>query len=211
MSVFFLATETWWFESFKRCNDIYLSGSSNSIFSKLSGSNCCLKVPIGFLEFWKINRLKSIWFFLRQNPGCTKVSKTDFDTDLTFPSNFIFCVATGLVSPINVSVKSSTVVVEGSKEEFFNFILELKSWCPETHWRFLVLNNIDFQIIVSPVVEAWFLQSRSRSTKIVFELTFSLKRCQFSSLQQKPDGAKVSKDAMHFDLSRFSKSIFPKF
>ena len=144
------------------------------------------------LEWWQISRINSSRLCsLHHNPDCTKVPKTDFDTDFTESSNFIFCVATGLVSPINVSVESSTVVVEGSVEEFF-FILALKSWCPETHWRFLVLNNIDFQIIVSPVVEAWFLQSTSRSTKIVFELTFSLKRCRFSSLHQKLDGSKVS-------------------
>ena len=104
--------------------------------------------------------------------------------------------------------ESPTVVVEYSIEEFFNLILALKWWCPETHWRFLVLNNIDFQINVSPVVEAWFHPSRYYSEVFNFWQTSRLKSCQLFSLQQKPDGRKNPKGAMFFDLTRWSNSVF---
>ena len=81
------------------------------------------------MELWQINRLKSNRFsFLHQNPDCTKVATTDFDTVSTCSSNMIFCVATGLDSAIKISIKIPTIVEEDSIESFFNSwnkILEL--------------------------------------------------------------------------------------
>ena len=95
--------------------------------------------------------------------------------------------------------------------ESFNLVPVSKYWCAKTHWRYLVLNHLDFHNDVSPLVEAWFLPSRSRSKRFIFELTFKLKRCRFSSLQRKPDDPKVPKVSMKFGLSRFSNSIFSEF
>ena len=44
-----------------------------------------------------------------------------------------------------------------------------------------------------------------------FEQIFRLKRCRFSSLQQKPDGPKVPKVSMNFGWSRYYNSIFSEF
>ena len=48
----------------------------------------------------------------------------------------MFCVAVALVSPINVSIESSTFLEEDSLENFCILIRALKSWCPKTYWRF---------------------------------------------------------------------------
>ena len=66
-------------------------------------------------------------------------------------------------SPINKSIGSSTVLEEDSTEYYCFFILASKSCCPKTHRRFLVLNHLDFQNHVSPLVEGGSLPSRSQS------------------------------------------------
>ena len=100
---------------------------------------------------------------------------------------------------------------EGFDWEVFNLILVLNFWCPKTHWSFLFLILLDFQNHVFPLVEGWFLPSRSQSKRFSFEQTFTLERCRFSSLQQKPDGPKVPKVSLNFGLSRCSNSIFSEF
>ena len=91
--------------------------------------------------------------------------------------------------------------------EVCNWILVSKFWCPK-RTEGCVFNHLGFQYHVSTLVETWFLPSRSQSKNFSFEQTFRLKRCRFSSLQQKVDGPKVPKGAMIFDSSRYSNSIF---
>ena len=100
---------------------------------------------------------------------------------------------------------------EGIDWEVFTLILVLNYWCPKRHWRFSVLNHLDFQNHISPLVEAWFLPSRSQSERFCFEQTFSLERCRFSSLQQKPDGPKFPEVSMNFGLSRYYISTISEF
>ena len=89
------------------------------------------------MELWQINRLKSNRFsFLHRNLDCTKVAITDFDTDSTQSSNLMICVATGFVSPVNVSIERSTVLEEDSLEKLCILILALNFWCPKAYWRF---------------------------------------------------------------------------
>ena len=97
---------------------------------------------------------------------------------------------------------------EGIDWEVFNLIHVSKFWCPRTHWRLCFFNHVGFQNHVSTLVEARNFPSRSQSKNISFEQTFRLKRCRFSSLQQKPDDPKVPKVSMNFGLSLFSNSFF---
>ena len=99
-------------------------------------------------------------FFLHQNPDCTKVSITDFDTDSTESSNLIFSVATGLVSAIIVSIDRPTIVKEFSIERFF---LAIKSWYSGKPLNFPFFNHLEHENHVSPWLEAWFLPSKSQS------------------------------------------------
>ena len=72
------------------------------------------------MEWWQISRINSSRLCsLNQNHVCTKVPKTDSDTDLSEFSNLKLCVGTGSVSPIKVSIESSTVVQEDSLRMFF--------------------------------------------------------------------------------------------
>ena len=164
-----------------------------------------------FFELSQINRLKfSRFFLLHQKPVCTKVPKNDFHTELTESSNLLFCVATRLVSPINVSVESSIIVEKGSFEKFLIWFL-YQNFNVRKRTEGYVLNHLGFQNHVSTLVEAWFFPSWSQSKSFSFEQAFRLKRCRFSSLQQKPDGPKVPKVFMNFGLSRYYNSIFSEF
>ena len=100
-----------------------LSGYSNSIFSELSDSICCIKISIEFFGVVKINRLKSGRFFVAPETWLYQSSKTDFHTELNESSNLNFCVATRLVSLINVSVESSIIAEKGSIEKFLIWFL----------------------------------------------------------------------------------------
>ena len=161
-----------------------------------------------FLELSQINRLKfSRFYLLHQKPGCTKVPKNGFHTELTESSNLLFCVATRLVSPIKVSVESSIIVEKGSFEKFLIWFL-YQIFDVRKRTEGCVPNHLGFQNHVSPLVEARFFLLRSQSKNFSFEQTFRLKRCRFSSFRQKADGPKFPKGAMIFDLSRCSNSIF---
>ena len=162
MSIFFLATETWWSESSRSFFELWLI----SIF-KLNYLGSfrfdLLHQDFNriFLELSQINRLKSSRFFLlHQKPGCTNVPKTDFHTEFTESSNLIFCVATRLVSPINVSVDSSILVEKGSTEKFLNWFL-YQIFDVRKRTEGCVLNHLGFQNHVSPLVEARFFPLRS--------------------------------------------------
>ena len=146
-------------------------------------------------------------FLLHQKRDWNKVPKTDFHTELTETSNLIFCVATRFVSPIKASVGSPTVLVQDSIEKFLIwFLYQLFDVRKRTEG--CVLNQLGFQNHVSTLVEARFFPSRSQLKNFSFDQTFRLKRCWFSSFQQKAEGPKVPKCAMIFDLSRCSNSIF---
>ena len=76
------------------------------------------------LELWQSNRLKnSRRCSLHQNPDGTNDPKTAFWLDVTCYSNLIFSVATGLDSPIIVSIESFILVEEDPIEAFFLFLL----------------------------------------------------------------------------------------
>ena len=60
---------------------------------------------------------------MHQNLNFTNVAKTDFDTDLICSSNMIFCVATDLVSAIQMSTKIPTFLEEVSIERIL-FLLQ---------------------------------------------------------------------------------------
>ena len=101
---------------------------------------------------------------MHQKPGCTKVPKNDFHTELTESSNLLFCVPTRLLSPINVSVESSIIVEKGSFEKFLLWFL-YQNFDVRKRTEVCVLNHLGFQNHVSTLVEAWFLPSRSQSEK----------------------------------------------
>ena len=102
-------------------------------------------------------------------------------------------------SPINMSIGSSTVLEEDSTEYYCFFILASKSCCPKTHRRFLVLNHLDFQNHVSPLVEGGSLPSRSQSDSFKFWQNFNFTFCRLSGWHQKADSLKIAKAAMKFD------------
>ena len=162
------------------------------------------------MELWQINRLKSNRFsFLHQNPDCTKVATTDFDTVSTCSSNMIFCVATGLDSAIKISIKIPTIVEEDSIESFFNSwnkVLEL--------WK-----RTEVSLFQSP--RLW-KPGFSLSWGLIFSIMISfrsfslLAKLQVEKLSRfflamKPDAPKIPKAAISFDLTRCSNSILSKF
>ena len=107
-------------------------------------------------------------------------------------------------------VENSTVLEESSIRKFFIWVLASRSWCPKTLWRFVSLNYLNLQSHVPPHVEVWFVPSKCQRKSYHLRQTFRMKRCRFSSFQQKPDGSIVPKGAMNFDLSRYWNSIFSK-
>ena len=148
---------------------------SNSIFSEISGSICCIKISID--SFWSCHKsndwIKSI----------------------------------GLVSPMNVSIENSINVEKESIEKFLIWFM-YQNFDVRERTEGCVLNHVGFQNYVSTLVEARNFPSRSQSKNISFEQTFRLKRCRFSSLQEKPGDPKVPKVSMNFGLSLYSNSFF---
>ena len=189
-----------------------LSRCSNSIFSEFSGSICCIKISIEI--FWSCHKSidwKVVGFFVPSETWLYQSSKNWFSywVDWNCKLNILRSYPFGF-SHQRVSRKLYDCR-EGLDWDVFKMILVLKFWCPKTHSMFLFLNHLDFQNHVSPLVEAWFLPSRSQSKRFSFEQTFWLERCRFSSLQQKPDGPKVPEFSMKFSLSRHPNSIFSEF
>ena len=131
--------------------------------------------------FWSYH--KSIdWtvvgFLLHQKRDWNKVPKTDFHTELTETSNLIFCVATRFVSPIKVSVGNPTVLVQDSTEKFLIWFL-YQIFDVQESTECCVLNQLGFQNHVSPLVEAWFLPSRSQSETIILNRRLGWKYVNF--------------------------------
>ena len=185
-----------------------LTRCSNSIFSKFICLICSIKVPIDFFGVMtnQSNQYQSIVFLASQS-WLYQSSRNCFWYWLhwIFKLHILRSYRLGF-SHQRVSRKLYSCSGGFGWGVFFHSCIKILM--SGNALKVLVMKNIIFQTKVFPLGEVWFLQSRSHSTKIVFELTFSLKRCRVSSLQQKPDGAKVSKDAMHFDLCRYSKSNF---
>ena len=117
-------------------------------------------------------------FLLHQKRDWNKVPKTDFHTELTETSNLIFCVATRFVSPIKVSVGSPTVVVQDSIEKVLIWFL-YQIFDVQERTECCVLNQLGFQHPVSPLVEAWFLPSRSQSETIILTRRLGWKYVDF--------------------------------
>ena len=131
--------------------------------------------------------------FLASESWLYQSSKAEYDDDLTQSSILMFCVATGLVSPINVSIGSSTVKEENSTEKFFILSLASKSLCPKTHSRFSVLNHLQFQKHVLQQLEACSLPSRPQWKVFNFRQTFTLKSCRLCFWQQNTDSLIIPK------------------
>ena len=147
---------------------------------------------------------------LHQNPDCTKVLKNDFDDDLIQSSNLTFCVATGLVFPINVSVEVATAVEEDSIEKFLLLILALKVWYSGNALEFSFwITSIRYCKTCFAVSRGLIFSVKVSIRSFNFLQTIGLKKCRSSSLQMKPDGPKIPKSAVTFDLSRCSNSISP--
>ena len=168
MSIFFLATEICWSERYKSCYAIWFVSLFKINFLRNFRFQLLHQDPNWFfMKLSQISRLKSSRsFLLHQNLDCTKVRKLILM--MTYFSTLLFCVATGLASPMNVLIESPIVVVGYSIECFFFLIHALHSWCPETHWRFLVSKHVVPQKNVSPLVQASIIQSRSQSKKFNF-------------------------------------------
>ena len=189
-----------------------LSRCSNSIFSEFSGSICCIKISIEIFWSWhKSIDWKVVGFFVASESWLYQSSKNwfsywvDWNCKLDILRSYPFGFSHRRVSRKLYDCR------EGFDWEVFKLILVLKYWCPKTHLMLLILNHLDFQNHVSPLVEAWFFPSRSQSKRFSFEQTFRLEGCQYSSLQQKPEGPKVPKVSMNFSLSRCSNSSFSGF
>ena len=189
-----------------------LSRCSNSIFSEFSGSICCIKISIEI--FWSCHKSidwKVVGFFVASETWLYQSSKNwfsywvDWNCKLDIMRSYTFGFSHQRVSRKLYDCR------EGFDWEVFKLILVLKYWCPKTHWKLSILNHLDFQNHVSPLVEAWFFPSRSQSKRFSFEQTFRLERSRYSSLQQKPEGPKVPKVSMNFSLSRYPNSIFSEF
>ena len=189
-----------------------LSRYSNCIFSEFSGSICCIKISIEFFWSWhKSIDWKVVGFFVASESWLYQSSKNwfsywvDWNCKLDILRSYPFGFSHRRVSRKLYDCR------EGFDWEVFKLILVLKYWCPKTHLMLLILNHLDFQNHVSPLVEAWFFPSRSQSKRFSFEQTFRLEGCQYSSLQQKPEGPKVPKVSMNFSLSRCSNSSLSGF
>ena len=164
MLIFFLATKIDGPKFPKVSMNFGLSRYSNSIFSEFSGSICCIKISIEFI--WSCHKSidwKVVGLFVSSETWLYQSSKNwfsdwvDWNCKLDILRSYPFGFSHQRVN------RKLYICREGIDWEVFNLILVIKYWCPKTHWRFLVLNHLDFQNHVSPLVEAWFLPSRSQS------------------------------------------------
>ena len=143
-------------------------------FSEFSGSICCIKISIKF--FWSCRKSidwKVVGFFVvASETWLYQSSKNWFSywVDWIFKLDILHSYPFGF-SHQRVSQKLCNCR-EGIDYKIFHLIPVLKYWCPKTHWKYLALNHLDFQNLVSPLVGAWFLPSRSQSRIFSFEQTF---------------------------------------
>ena len=192
-----------------------LSRFSNSIFSEFSRSICCIKISIEF--FWSYHKSidwKVVGFLLHQKRDWNNVPKTDFHTELPETSNLMFCVATRFVSPIKVSVGNPTVLVQDSIEKFLIWFL-YQIFDVQESTECCVLNQLGFQNHVSPLVEAWFLPSRSQSETIILNRRLGWKYVDFLPCNGNlmiRRFQKVQWYLIHLDiLTQFSRNFLVRF
>ena len=164
------------------------------------------------LELWRINRLKSNRFsFLHQNLDCINVQSSknwlwwwpNLISKLDILCSYRFGFSHQRYSRSPYSCRG------GFDWEVFAFDSCIKSLILRKRSGVFFLNHLDTAKHVLPWVQARFFPSMSQSEVFNFLQTIRLKKCRNSSLLLMPDGPKIPKSAVTFDLSRCSNSFSP--